>query len=289
MEISSAYRNSRRNTSILCGIGIAWAAAQFEINTISLGALGSVNIEAASIPILISILCVYTISRCTIEFMMQPNEVRRWPLAKIDYQINLYLVRFTFIVLTAASFARTGKMVLYMGGAFLVLALGFFAVSFLLMFFIMPLRLFIRKLTGRTSVASAAIEATFYSFLFSGIAYIVIFTLIGFNVFNPFDYLGSEYRVMSGVHLVIFSCVCLVVLLSFFLDGKFLRMVFAYVPVMIESSYIDKDGREIFTVGPNPEPPDYENRKNESPMVYTKVDSRKETAPETNHGEKLSI
>jgi len=286
MEISSAYRNSRRNISILCGIGIAWSAAQFEINAISLGPLGSVNIEAASIPILISILCLYTILRCTIEFMMQPNEVRRWPLAKIDYQITLYLVRFTIIVLTAASVARTGEMVLYMAGVFSASALGFFVISFLLMFFFMPLRLFIRKLTGRTSVASAAIEAIFYSTFFTGIAYIAIFTLIGFNIFNPFDYLGSEYKVMSGGPLVIFSCVCLVVLLSIFLDSKFLKMVFAYVPVIIESSHVDKDGREIFTIGQNPEHPDYENRKSESPLVYTKVNRNKETHPENNHGEK---
>lgn len=274
-EISSAYRNSRRNTSILCGIGIAWAAAQFEIQTMSLGTLGGVNIERASIPILIAILCIYTMTRCTIEFMMQPKPVRRWSLAQLDYRITLYLVRFTLVVLTAGAIARTSEMVAYIAGVFLLSAVGFFLFSFVLMLIVMPVRVYIGKLFGRNSVASAAIESTFYSFILSGLALIVLIVLVGFDVISPFGYLGESYKDFNGASLAIFSSVCLVMLLSFFFDQRFLNMVFAFEPIMIERKYYE-DGKEIFSIEPNPNHPDYEEHKDKSPFKYTKIKSEEE-------------
>lgn len=269
-EISSAYRNSRRNTSVLCGIGIAWSAAQFEIKTMSLGTLGGVDLERASIPILIAVLCIYTMTRCTLEYMMQSKPVRRWPLAQIDYRITLYLVRFALVVLTAGAIARTGEMVMYIGGAFLSAVLGFFILSLALIFITMPARLFIRHLSGRTSVASATTEATFYSFLFSGIAYVLLIVLVGFNVISPFDYLGDNYKAFTGTQLSIFSGVILVILFSFFFDQRFLNMVFAFEPIMIEKKYFE-NGKEIFSIEPNPNHPDYEKHKSRSPLKYTKI------------------
>lgn len=255
-EISAAYRKSRRNTSVLSGIGIAWSAAQFEIKTMSLGTLGGVNIEGASIPILISILCVYAAVRCTIEYMMQTDSVRRWPLAQLDYRITLYLVRFSLLALTASTIARTGEMVLYIAGTSLIAILGFFILSLIMMCIIMPYRMWIRRLTGRVSVASAAIEATYYSFSIVGIAYIVAIILIGLNIINPFGSLGQNYQGITNLQLFIFSFVSLVILFSFFLDVRFLRMVFAFEPIMIEKKYIDENGREIFSLVPNPAHPD---------------------------------
>lgn len=274
-EMSSAYRNSRRNTSILCGIGIAWAAAQFEIKTMSLGTLGGVNIERASIPILIAILCVYTMTRCTIEFMMQPKPVRRWPLARLDYRITLCLVRFTLVVLTAGAIARISEMVAYIAGAFLLAAIGFFLFSFVLMLIVMPVRVYIGKLFGRSSVASAAIEATFYSFMLSGLALIVLIALVGLDIINPFGYLGENYKDFNGAPLVIFSSVCLVMLLSFFFDQRFLNMVFAFEPIMIERKYYE-DGKEIISIEPNPNHPDYEEYKDKSPLKFTKIKPEEE-------------
>ena len=274
-EISSAYRNSRRNTSILCGIGIAWAAAQFEIKTISLGTLGGVSIEGASIPILIAILCAYTMTRCTIEFMMQPKPVRRWSLAQLDYRITLYLVRFTLVVLTAGAIARTSEMVAYIAGAFLLVSVSFFLLSFVFMLIVMPVRVYIGNLFGRSSVASAAIEATFYSFILSGLALIALIALVGLDVINPFGYLGESYKDFNGAPLAIFSSVCLIVLLSFFFDQRFLSMVFAFEPIMIERKYYE-DGKEIISIEPNPNHPDYEEHKDKSPLKFTKIKPEEE-------------
>ena len=276
IEISSAYRNSRRNTSILSGIGIAWSAAQFEIKTMSLGTLGGVNIETASIPIIVGVLCIYTMTRCTLEYMMQTKDVRRWQLAQIDYRITLYLVRFTIVVLTAATVARTGDLVVYLGSASLLAAIGFVALTFAFMFVTMPFRLFVRRLSGRTSVASAAIEATFYSFLLSGLLYVIIIVLLAFNIINPFLYLGDNFKLFTGLQLSIFSGVLLVILLSFFFDSKFLNMVFAFEPRTIERKYYE-DGKEVISIEANPNHPEYlEIKENHTVVKITKVDSEDE-------------
>jgi hypothetical protein len=274
LEISAAYRNSRRNTSLLSGIGIAWSAAQFEIKTVSLGSLGGVKIEGASIPIVISIICIYSVVRCTIEYMMQTESVRRWPLAQLDYRITLYLTRFSIIALSASAIARASEMVFFIAGVALVAFLGFSILSLIMMFITMPIRLLINRLKGRVSVASAAIEATFYSYLIVGIAYIVAIILIGFNVIKPFEYVGIKYQGITDLQLAIFSFISMLILLSFFLDRKFLKMVFAFEPVMIQKSYIDENGKEIFSIEPNPAHPEYEKHKHKSPFKYSKVERR---------------
>ncbi len=288
-EISAAYRNSRRNTSVLSGIGIAWSAAQFEIKTMSIGTLGGANIEGASIPILISILCIYAAVRCTIEYMMQNDSVRRWPLAQLDYRITLYITRFSLIALTASTIARTGEMVLFLAGTTLIAILGFFVLVSIMMFIIMPYRMWIRHLTGRVSAASAAGESFFYSISIVGLAYIVAIILIGLNIIKPFDYLGQNSQGITNLQLFIFSFVSLVILFSFFLDGRFLNMVFAFEPVMIQKKYIDENGREIFSIEPNPAHPEYEKYKDKTPLKYTNFERGAKPSEPDNNSESCDI
>lgn len=270
-EISSDYRNSRKATSIFCGIGLAWSAAQFEIKNLSLGSLGNVDIENASIPILIGILCLYTMFRTSLEYMMQPKTVRRWSLAKLDYRVTWYLVRFTLVVLTVSAIARSWKMVFYIGGAFILGVIIFFLLTIAFMFIIVPPRLFIGRLSGRRSLASLVFESMAYSFALSGIVYIASICLIAYNGFNPFLYLGGKYQEISNTQILIFSGVCLSVIFSFFLDGKFLAIVFAFEPITIERKYME-NGKEIISVEPNPNHPEYEKNKNDIPVIkYVKV------------------
>ena len=270
IAISDAYRSSRRNTSILCGIGIAWSAAQFEIDSISLPSIGDVKFSSASIPILIGAMCIYAMVRNTLEYMMQSKPARRAPLAKVDYIITIYLVRFTIAVLAASVITRSWGTVLYIAAVFLIALVSFFIIAFGLGYILMPLRMWIRSLSGRRSVAWAAIEAISYSFAFSWLALVFLIVLMGFNIFNPFVYLGDDYAAISVGQLAAFSIVCLVILLSFFFDEKFLGMVFAYVPVMITRTY-KENGREVFSREPNPNHPDYEKYKDRQPFVYSKL------------------
>jgi hypothetical protein len=46
-ELSSPYRASRRNTSLICGIGLAWPAARFDITSTSISILENINLEGA--------------------------------------------------------------------------------------------------------------------------------------------------------------------------------------------------------------------------------------------------
>lgn len=269
-EISSDYRSSRKAVSIFCGIGIAWAAAQFEIKQLSLGPLGNVDIENSSIPIIIAVLCIYSMYRSTLEFMMQPKTVRRWPLAKIDYQVTLYLFRFTLVALTVSAIARSWGMVLYIAGAFLLGFIFFFCLSLAFMFIIMSLRLAIRKLSGRKSVASAAVEAMYYSLALSAIVYIISICLIAFYGFNPFIYLGGNFREISSTQILIFSGVSLIVVISFILDERFLALVFASEPLMIEKEYVE-NGVRVFSVEPNPNHPDYDKHKDTPAIKFEKI------------------
>lgn len=276
LEVSSSYRSSRRNTSVLCAIGIAWAAAQLEFTSLSLGSVGEVTIQTASIPIIVAIMCLYSMARSTIEYMMQADPVRRWSLAQVDYVITLYIVRFTVVCLTASAIARTWETVLYIAAAFLIAVVSFFLLSAVLMLVMMPFRMWIRARSGRSiSAASAAFEATTYSFFFSGCIIILVLILFGFNVITPFEYLGESYSSISPSQLMIFSSVAIIVTVSFFFDLRFFKWVFAHVPATIETSRYE-DGQEIFTLGPNPAHPDYEEFRDEAPLVYTKIQTEGE-------------
>jgi hypothetical protein len=48
VEITDAYRKARRNAAIFCGIGLAWAAAQFDLKSLDTGKVGIVDISGAS-------------------------------------------------------------------------------------------------------------------------------------------------------------------------------------------------------------------------------------------------
>jgi hypothetical protein len=279
-ELSESYRNSRRTTSFWVGIGIAWSAAQFDLKIIPLGSLGKVNIEGASIPIIISILCLYLMGRSTIEYMMQSDIVRRWPLAQLDYCITSYLLRFSLIALAGTAILRNGKMVLFLVGSILGLVAGFFILVYALIHIIMPLRMYIREKAGRISAANSAIESVFYSIVIVGLFYTLLILLMGFDVIQPFAYLGIDRGETTGFQLFLFSLVCLTIFVSVFFERKFFNIVFAFEPIMITTSTRDKDGREIFSHGPNPAHPDYEKHKDQQPLVFSEVEEKEKDEKE---------
>ena len=111
MEITNGYRNARRNTSILCGISLAWSTAQFEFKSLSFGPIDSVDLSSASIPLVLACGILYVLTRCIIEFAMQPIDVRRWNLAQIDFKITVYLVRIALLFLAAGGLYRSVKTI----------------------------------------------------------------------------------------------------------------------------------------------------------------------------------
>ncbi len=272
MEISDAYRKARRNTSIFCGISLAWSAAQFDLTSLNIGAAGKVDLSRASIPTILACVVIYTIVRCTIEFMMQSNEVRRWNLAQIDYKITLNLVRVSLLTISAATASRSLETVVGVVVAALAFIFSYFVLVLILMLILMPLRMYIRSRQGRISAASSAMEATTWSMLIVGVSYLLLFITLGISGIKKIPYIELLPSIPNQISTIIFATTAILITLSYFFEGLILKKVFAFVPVMIERSYFDENGRKIFSVEPNPEHPEYEKHKHQSPLVYTKVE-----------------
>ena len=277
MEISDAYRKARRNTTIFCGISLAWAAAQFELNSLTIGAAGKVDISNASVPTILACLILFSIGRCTIEFMMQTNETRRWNLAQIDYNVTLNLLRLSLLALAASSVSRSFETVAGIALVTLALFFSYFLLVFVATMIFMPIRMFIRSLSGRVSAASSAIESVVWSMFIVALLYIFLFASFGFEFIQKIPLLNKLPPIPPQISSVIFTITAILILLSFFFEKRFLNKVFAFVPKMIERSYINEDGKKVFSIEPNPDHPEYEEFKDQSPLVYSKVESNEKS------------
>lgn len=272
MEIADAYRKARRNTSIFCGIGLAWSAAQFDLKTLTIGTAGKVDISNASIPVILACLIIFAMGRCTIEFMMQPKEVRRWKLAQVDFKITLNLLRLSLLTIAASSASRSLETVAGVTLAALTFLLGYFVLVFIGTMILMPIRMFIRSLQGRISAASSAIEAVNWSMFIVALIYVFLFIFLGLSVFEKIPILNKLPPIPHQISTIIFAVTAVIIVLSFLYEKVFLNLVFAFEPVMIKRSYFDENGKKIFSIEPNPAHPEYEKNKHQSPLVYTKVE-----------------
>ena len=272
LEITDAYRKARRNTSIFCGISLAWSAAQFDLKTLTIGTAGKVDISNASIPIIIACLIIFAMSRCTIEFMMQPKEVRRWELAQIDYKITLNLLRLSLLTIAASSASRSLETVVGVTLAAITFLLGYFVLVFIGTMILMPIRMFIRSLQGRISAASSASEAIAWSIFIVAFIYVFLFLSLGLSVFEKIPILNKLPPIPHQVSTIIFAAMAIIIIVSFLYESVFLNLVFAFEPVMIERCYFDDNGKKIFSIEANPAHPEYEKHKHQSPLVYTKVE-----------------
>ncbi len=257
MEIVDAYRKARRNTSIFCGIGIAWSAAQFDIESLNIAAVGKVDISGASIPTILACVIIFTMIRCTLEFMMQPNEICRWNLAQIDYKITLNLVRITLLIIAAATASRSIESVVGITLAALAFIFSYFVLVTGLMFIILPLRMYIRSRKGNISAASSAIQATAWSMLIVAIFYILIFVTIGFQAINKFPFFNLLPPIPSQISTVIFAITAIIIAVSFFCEGTMLKKIFAFEPkhIVVKNKLPDKTIGVTFKDNPNH--PDY--------------------------------
>ena len=53
----------------------------------------------------------YAMTRCVLEFVMQPVEVRRWNLAQVDFKITVFLVRAAALILGAGVLFRSIEII----------------------------------------------------------------------------------------------------------------------------------------------------------------------------------
>lgn len=247
LQLSEGYRHARRLTSILCALALAWGAAQFELKILSLGPAGSVDLSSASLPIILACAIAYAMTRCVIEFAMQPIDVRRWGLAQVDFKITVFLVRATALILGAGGLYRSVETILVVAlfVAALLVASGLFI--FLGMLALTPLMSALRKRKGlRASIASAVMEAMTWAMLVSLGLLIVLFLALG-AAFLYYEPLRALWTVPPNVAaVVIFVLTGIAVVVSVFFEAGWSEILFAAEPPYTEELLPDGGIRRIY-------------------------------------------
>lgn len=166
--LTDPYRGARRAVVASCAFCLAWATAQFSTDDLSVEVAGiSLNLENASVPILLGIALVYFAARSVLEYGMMARHVRRWPLAQWDFRMVSVLVRLSLMILAAGALDRSSRSLITVGATLSGLLISTALLGFLLLFFTMPIRLRARKRAGAVSVASAAAEAVAWALVFA--------------------------------------------------------------------------------------------------------------------------
>ena len=239
---------ARRNLVAVSGIAIAWATAQFTTNSPKLEIAGvAVEINIASIPILLAAVILYLMFRWGMEYAMMPRTMRRWPLAQLDFKIVSRISRFALLAVAAGALDQSIHTILRIIGALGILALATVALTFILMFVTMPIRMWARHRADRISAANAAFEAFFWAGFFA-----VLISIGSFIAFCIASYTNVTLRDAiwhnppNPVALSLFVLTLVAVFLSHWLLNPITGKLFAKRP-----NYTTKphpDGGIIYTV-----------------------------------------
>lgn len=240
LQLSEGYRHARRLTSVLCALALAWGAAQFEFKTPTLGPVGEVDLSGASLPIIMACAIAYAMTRCVLEFAMQPIEVRRWNLAQIDFKITVFLVRAAALILGAGGIYRSVDTIVMVVVFLVVLVVASGLFIFLGMLALTPLMVELRKRRGsRPSIATSVFEAMNWAMLISVGLLIVLYVVLGagFLYYEPLRTLWTVPPSTSAV--VIFVITGIAVVLSVYLEQGWSQEIFAAEPPYTEERLPD--------------------------------------------------
>jgi hypothetical protein len=250
LNLSDAYRKSRSNTSIVCGLGVAWSAAQFEFKKVSIGGLVEFDLSGASIAFLITICILYSFTRCAIEYVMQPKNVRRWRLAQFDFKLSLNLVRVSFLMLAVSGLNRS-----FSNAVFIATCIVFFISASSILevigtYILAPLFIFFRKRQEGFSVAPDVIDASSWSRLGIFVLTIMLIISLGFAslYYSP---IRTFWPIPPNPITVLAAVVpTILVLTSVTFQNYFLNLIFARVEKSRSGEitfYGGKDGENPFS------------------------------------------
>ena len=243
-ELSDAYRKSRSGVSVLSGVAVAWAAAQFEFSSVKLPVLGDVVLTQYAVPVFLSVSIAYSMMRCTTEFVMQTNEVRRWSMAQFDYKITLIAACVSILLLAASGVSRSINTVFVTAGIGILLFIAFFAVSFVLTMVFTPIILFLRlRKRPNTSTVGGVLTAMAYASIFSGLGIIGTIAVGGSNfLFKGYDYFGLT-ETPNPIAVTVFLSTAILFVVGCFFHVRLLNLVFAFEPPYTVKTRALKDGR----------------------------------------------
>jgi hypothetical protein len=159
---------ARRNLVIICGLAIAWSTAQFAIvNTTIVISDVSVDLKEASIPVVLAVLLIYLTTRWTLEFAMMPRQIRRWPLAQLDFRIVLFIARFSLLAVAAGALDRSLWAIVSMIICLALLVMVSVILGYVLIFFTVPVCAWARNRVGRRAGTGTIFEGIFWAGLFA--------------------------------------------------------------------------------------------------------------------------
>lgn len=248
LQLSEGYRHARRLTSVLCALTLLWGAAQFELKTLKFELTGSIDLSGASLPIIMACAIAYAMTRCVLEFAMQPIGVRRWNLAQIDFKITVLLVRAAALILGAGGIYRSIDTVVIVVVFLVVLVVASGLFIFLGMLALTPLMVKLRKRRGsRPSIASSVMEAMNWAILVSLGLLIALYVALGFSFlhYEPFRTLWAMSPNVAAV--MIFMLTGIAVVISAYTEGGWSKALFAAEPEYTEER--QPDGSVVRTYG----------------------------------------
>lgn len=230
LQLSDAYRRARGFTTILCAIALAWGAAQFEFKSLNFGAAGSVDLSSASVPLILACAIAYAMTRCTIEFAMQPESVRRWRLAQADFKLTVFLVRTAALILGAGGLYRSVETVLAVALVVLILLVASVLLIGAGTLVLTPLMLAIRaRRAGHSPGGSpiwAIMEAEGWAALVTVMLQSVLFVAlgVGFLLYEPLRSLWTAPPTATAVTVFVLTAIAVVI--SVYLQPRWYQELF---------------------------------------------------------------
>jgi hypothetical protein len=244
-QLSEGYRAARRMNSFFCGIALAWSAAQFDLKALSVGYFANIDLSRASIPLILACAIAYSTIRFVLEFEMQSVEVRRWGYAQRDFEISIFLVRFTILILAASGLSRSVETIVYVVlatvGVFLLFLIAWFLGTMGLSFVFITLR----NRRGYHSAAAGAGEALFWAQLVAVCIFSVIFVALGIATLHYPTLLSLWTVPPSPIVLGFFVFACIVLMFSLYIQPWWYNKLF-----VIQLDYTEQilpDGKKIRT------------------------------------------
>jgi hypothetical protein len=231
-NLSDSLRAARRTLVAVCAVSLAWSTAQFGPGNVTFNAGGvTVDLQSASIPLLLGAGMLYLAGRWMLEFAMMPRHVRRWPLAQLDFRVVSFVTRFSMLALAAAALQRSLWSVVIVVLSLVAIAVVSGLLSFLLIFVTMPIRMWARRRANAVSAASASGEAFIWAVLFA-----VFLTVVGNPVLAIASYRYEPLRMWlwpvppDAVAMTVFILTLNAVFLSHWLLIPIVRKLFAERP-----------------------------------------------------------
>ena len=157
--MTEGYRSARNATTKVCFAGMLWSFGAFQSDTVSLGALGEIDLSSALVRFLLAIGIVYSAVFLVLEFSMQPTEARQMRLAQTDFNITSSLAQWALLMLATSGMYRSSEAALYVAALLALLGVTAGVVFLVIFFALVPIMIRICGRQGRYSVLARLLEA----------------------------------------------------------------------------------------------------------------------------------